>query len=68
MKPMSETGDGAIKQYMSFETFALGLIPRCTLVDYMTDFSIYDRDDYKRCICTFYGLGQFDCEQEEPKC
>ena len=34
----------------------------------MTEFSIYNRDDYKRCICTFYGLAQFDCEQEEPKC
>ena len=33
----------------------------CKLVNYETEYSIYVRDDYKRCICDTFADGQNDC-------
>ena len=36
--------------------------PECQLVDYLTEYTIYDRDDYKRCICqSWWGYGEDEC-------
>jgi len=38
-------------------------------VNYETVFSIGNPDDYKRCICYFFGDGELDCLQEDiSKC
>ena len=34
---------------------------RCLAVEYMTQYSIIARDDYKRCVCDSYGDGETDC-------
>ena len=34
---------------------------RCKVVSWMTQYSIYARDDYKRCVCDTYGRGKLDC-------
>ena len=33
----------------------------CTPVKYQTPYSVYTRDDYKRCICDRWGNGKADC-------
>ena len=35
----------------------------CRLVNYMTQYSVVARDDYKRCICDKFGAGELDCPQ-----
>ena len=35
--------------------------PKCKAVNWMTGYSIYARDDYKRCICDKFGSGEADC-------
>ena len=41
---------------------------RCELVSYVTKFSVYNAEDYKRCVCHFYSKNghETDCQQEEP--
>ena len=34
---------------------------QCELVSYETKYSIYKKDDYKRCICDWFGMGYSDC-------
>ena len=63
MSPITISGDGSQPQYLTFDTDT-----KCTVVDYQTEFSIYNRDDYKRCVCTYFGLGEPDCPHEQPKC
>ncbi len=36
-------------------------VPACKLASYETPYSIYARDDYKRCVCDLYGEGEKDC-------
>ena len=38
---------------------------KCTLVNYETSFSAYNREDYKRCVCWNWGNGEEDCPQTE---
>ena len=33
-------------------------------MNYVTKFSIYNPDDYKRCVCWFWGDGEIDCPQK----
>ena len=33
----------------------------CILVNYVTQYSVYDADDYKRCVCDSWGSGASDC-------
>jgi len=35
----------------------------CKLVSWQTGYSMYARDDYKRCICETWGRGEDDCPQ-----
>jgi len=37
---------------------------RCRPVEWQTPYSIYTRDDYKRCVCDLEGDGEDDCGQE----
>jgi len=39
----------------------------CKLVNYETEFSIYNSEDYKRCVCYYWGDGENDCQQEQIK-
>ena len=39
--------------------------PKCKLVSWQTGYSVYARDDYKRCICDKFGSGAADCPQAE---
>ena len=44
---------------------------QCILVNYETDFSIYNTEDYKRCVCFYWskeGAYDIDCPQEETQC
>jgi hypothetical protein len=34
----------------------------CTPVKWFTPYSFYTRDDYKRCICDYFGEGAADCQ------
>jgi len=34
---------------------------KCKLVNYETEFSIYNSEDYKRCVCEYWGDGEIDC-------
>jgi hypothetical protein len=34
---------------------------RCRPVEWQTPYSIYTRDDYKRCVCDLEGDGEDDC-------
>ena len=34
---------------------------KCEPVSWITKYSIYDKDDYKRCICDGFGAGEADC-------
>lgn len=34
----------------------------CKLVNYETEFSIYNSEDYKRCVCSYWGDGEIDCK------
>jgi len=43
MKPYSAEGAGSVYQYFDHKT--------CKPVTWQTEYSIYTRDDYKRCIC-----------------
>ena len=36
----------------------------CYVVYYATIFSVYDQEDFKRCICDGKGNGEEDCPQE----
>ena len=36
----------------------------CKAVSYETEFSIYNPDDYKRCVCWNWGDGPQDCPQD----
>ena len=36
---------------------------KCKLVSYETLFSVYNREDYKRCVCWHWGNGEEDCPQ-----
>lgn len=38
---------------------------QCNPVKWQTPYSIYTRDDYKRCICDHFGEGEADCPQAE---
>jgi hypothetical protein len=33
----------------------------CIPVKWQTGWTIYARDDYKRCVCDFFGDGEADC-------
>lgn len=35
----------------------------CTAVNWATAYSVYTRDDYKRCVCATAGAGAADCPQ-----
>ena len=35
--------------------------PTCKLVPWQTGYSLYVRDDYKRCVCDLHGQGATDC-------
>lgn len=35
----------------------------CELVSWQTGYSMYARDDYKRCVCETWGTGEADCPQ-----
>jgi hypothetical protein len=35
---------------------------KCDVVTYVTDYNIYVKDDYKRCVCDSWGAGENDCE------
>ena len=35
--------------------------PTCKLVNWQTGYSLYVRDDYKRCVCDLHGQGAADC-------
>lgn len=37
----------------------------CQPAGYQTAYDIHARDDYKRCVCDFYGSGAADCPQAE---
>ena len=39
-------------------------------MNWVTKYSVYDSDDYKRCICDSFGIGKEDCplEGSEPAC
>ena len=38
-------------------------------MDYETEFSAYNTEDYKRCVCWSWGDGAADCMQEyKPRC
>ena len=39
--------------------------PACKLASYETPYSIYARDDYKRCVCDLYGEGEKDCPEAD---
>ena len=41
---------------------------RCELVSYVTKFSVYNAEDYKRCVCHFFSKNghETDCPQEKP--
>jgi len=39
----------------------------CNPVKWQTPYSIYTRDDYKRCICDHFGNGAASCPQAEEK-
>ena len=42
---------------------------KCKVVSWMTGYSIYAPDDYKRCICDKFGNGEADCaaaDQPDP--
>lgn len=36
---------------------------KCAPVKWQTPYSVYTRDDYKRCICDYYGDGEANCPQ-----
>jgi len=36
---------------------------KCQLVSWQTGYSMYARDDYKRCVCDTWGEGETDCPQ-----
>lgn len=40
--------------------------PHCTPVKWQTPYSVYTRDDYKRCVCDNSGEGAEDCQQADP--
>ena len=33
----------------------------CTVVNFPTLWTIYNADDYKRCVCATWGVGEPDC-------
>lgn len=35
------------------------------LVGYETAYSVYNAEDYKRCVCDSWGAGAADCPQEQ---
>lgn len=37
----------------------------CQLSQWQTQYSVMARDDYKRCVCDFYGQGEADCPPAE---
>ena len=37
----------------------------CIPVKWQTPYTVYTRDDYKRCICDYFGDGEADCPQAE---
>jgi len=41
--------------------FQAGASGKCELVTWQTQYSMYARDDYKRCVCDSWGNGEEDC-------
>ena len=65
---MTYGGSGTVKSFWYADTWAS---KRCMLVDYDTFFSVYVLEDYKRCVCYYFGAsadGSEECPQEaSPK-
>lgn len=56
--PSGGTG-GLVKGYFRASTKQ----GECELVAGATPYSMYARDDYKRCVCETWGEGEADCPQ-----
>ena len=59
--PLPFFGAGNEDSYWAADWDADG--PACTLVNWVTEHSLYDIDDYKRCVCHHFGAGADDCPQ-----
>ena len=56
------TGSGATPSYFD-QDWSGGA--KCKLVTWQTGYSLYVRDDYKRCICDKFGRGASDCKTQK---
>lgn len=58
--------DGAGRQRSFWTKDTKGFQPECTLVNYETAYSLYDMNDYKRCVCNGWGQGLENCQSQPP--
>ena len=64
-KIIDVNGAGNVPSHWDKSTTAAN---QCQLVSYVTKFSVYNAEDYKRCVCYFYSKNghETDCPQEKP--
>jgi chitodextrinase len=55
--------EGSAGHYVSYFTKEGAEENECKIVPWMTGYSMYARDDYKRCVCDSWGSGAADCPQ-----
>ena len=64
-KQFPDGGAGHTLSYFDQENW--NGVPKCKLVSWQTGYSLYARDDYKRCICDKFGAGENDCPMAEKE-
>ena len=57
----SSWGSGNIATYWDVDEYNDG---RCVLVDYEDIWNVFNKDDYKRCVCYFFDSDEYGCPQE----
>lgn len=56
-------GHGQVESFWEYNSSGQN---RCKLVEYETEFSVYNAEDYKRCVCSYFGEGADTCPQADP--
>ena len=58
--PFSYSGSAATYNYWTEDWSST--VPKCKLVNWKTEWSLFQYDDYKRCVCeSSHGSGEGDC-------
>ena len=55
---------GGAASVPSYYTESWSVSGACQVVSWQTPYSVYAKEDYKRCVCEKWGSGEASCQQE----